>query len=100
VTYFVEGLKKDAAAENQVERIGEYAGLEEAIAASRQTIDDFLEKEYCTGMLPAALFARYQAAGRIPFIFKDDGSTINVPFNHLEYAMRAAARLCEDKRKA
>jgi hypothetical protein len=95
VTYFVEGLTKDAAADQQVERIGEYNSLDEAIASAKQTIDGFLEREHEEGMSAAALFARYQTRGRIPFIFTDDGSTINVPFNHLEYAMRRAAQVCE-----
>jgi len=95
LTFLVEGLGAAAAGDRQVRRIGEYAGLDEALAAARRTIDEFLQREFAPGMSPAQLFARYQAAGEVPVIFRDDDDrTMNVTyFNHFQYALARCAEL-------
>ena len=79
----------------QVRRVGEFSALEDAVAAARQVIDQFLVREFVPGMPPAKLFARYQSAGEVPIIFRDDDDkTLNVNyFNHFEYALARCADL-------
>jgi hypothetical protein len=89
MTFFVEGLTISLDTDRQVRRIGEYSALEDAVAAAKLVIDQFLAREFAPGMPPAQLFARYQSAGEVPIIFRDDDDkTLNVRyFNHFEYAL-------------
>jgi len=98
MTFFVEGVSQHHEPQTQVRRIGEYAMMNEAVAAAKKLIDEFLQRERKPGMDAKALFAAYQAQGEYPFIFRDDDKTINVPgFNHAHYAMTRAAELCGGK---
>jgi hypothetical protein len=95
MTFFVEGLTISLDADRQVRRIGEYSTLDDAVAAAKLVIDEFLAGEFAPGMPPARLFARYQSAGEVPIIFRDDDDkTMNVSyFNHFEYALARCADL-------
>jgi hypothetical protein len=94
MTFLVEGLTSSLEPARQVRRVGEYAALEDAIAAAKEVIDQFLMREFVPGMPPAKLFARYQSAGEVPIIFRDDDDkTLNVTFNHFEYALARCADL-------
>jgi hypothetical protein len=95
MTFFVEGLTGSLDIDQQVRRIGEFSVLEEAVAAAKQIIDEFLAREFAPGMPPARLFARYQSSGEVPIIFRDDSDdTMNVSyFNHFEYALARCADL-------
>ena len=94
MTFLVEGLMSSLEPARQVRRIGEYSELEDAVAAAKQVIDQFLIREFVPGMPPAKLFARYQSAGEVPIIFRDDDDkTLNVNFNHFEYALQRCADL-------
>jgi hypothetical protein len=88
MTFFVEGLTISLDAD-RVRRIGEYSTLEDAVSAAKLVIDEFLAREFEPGMPLADLFARYQSAGEVPIIFRDDDDkTMNVRyFNHFEYAL-------------
>lgn len=94
MTFFVEGLTISLDAD-RVRRIGEYSTLEDAVSAAKLVIDEFLARELEPGMPPARLFARYQSAGEVPIIFRDDDDkTMNVSyFNHFEYALARCADL-------
>ena len=95
MTFFVEGLSKYRDADNQVRRIGVYPTLEEAIAASKRTIDSFLLHDYKEDMPADRLYAQYQGFGEVPCIFRDDSQTISVPgFNHWEYAKDRCLEIC------
>jgi len=95
MTYFVDGLSKQLDPASQVRRIGEYQTLAEAVAAAEHAIDGFLRAEYRPSMDAEALFAKYQAQGVAPFIFRDDDKTLNVRgFNHAQYAMSRATAIC------
>ena len=100
MSFFVEGLTSARESDNQVRRIGEYATLEDALAAAKRTIDEFLAREFEDGMLPSVLFTRYQSAGEVPFIFRDDDDkTVNVPdFNHFQYALARCSEICVSRR--
>ena len=93
MAFVVEGLSVARDINEQVRRIGEYQSLEDAIAAAKQVINDFLASESRPGMPFKRLFARYQYYGEVPYIFRDDDSeTVNVPeFNHFQYALALCA---------
>ena len=95
MTYFVEGLTISLDVDRQVRRIGEYSTLEDAVSAAKLVIDEFLAREFAPGMSLARLFERYQSAGEVPIIFRDDDDkTMNVGhFNHFEYALARCADL-------
>ena len=95
MTYFVEGLTNFHGGASNVRRIGEYETLEDAVRASKQVIDEFLNAKLQDGMTVADLFCQYQKFGEVPFIFCDDARTINVSgFNHFKYAMIRCSALC------
>ena len=100
MTFFVEGLTSCREIDRQVRRIGEYASLEDAVAAAKQAINEFLVREIKPGMPPATLFARYQDFGEVPIIFRDDDDkTMNVSyFNHFEYALAQCAEMSVTRR--
>ncbi|MDB5808660.1 MAG: hypothetical protein JWN94_782 [Betaproteobacteria bacterium] len=101
MTYFVEGVTRVGVDDSHVERIGEYSNLQAAIAAAKQAIDESLMSQLKDGMSAARLFIQYQSAGRVPFIFSDADTTINVAgFNHLEFAMRRCEAICKQKTSA
>ena len=95
MTFLVEGLTTSLDVDRQVRRIGEYSTLEEAVSAAKLVIDEFLAREFAPGMSPERLFERYQNAGEVPIIFRDDDDmTMNVGhFNHFEYALARCADL-------
>lgn len=95
MTFFLEGLSKYRDGDSQVRRLGEYQTLEEAIAASKRTIDEFLLREFKPGVTAAQLYTQYQGFGEVPCIFRDDGVTMSIPgFNHWQYATARCAEIC------
>ncbi len=96
--FIVEGVTRQDEPDSQVRRIGAYESREEAIAVSKATVDEFLRREYQAGMLSSELFSRYQVQGEHPYIFRDDGTTLNVrTFDHSQYAMLRSAEICEGR---
>ena len=94
MSYVVEGVNKNLEPDAQVRRIGEYETVEEAIAAAKHTVDEFLSQELIAGMDAKTLFTRYQDKGEYPFIFRNEDRTINVRgFSHAQYAMARATEL-------
>lgn len=95
MSFLVEGVNKSLEPKAQVRRIGEYEKVEEAIAAAKRTIDEFMLREFKPGMEAKALFARYHDQGEYPFIFRTEDRTISVRgFSHAQYAMSVATQLC------
>ena len=95
MSFLVEGVNKNLEPKAQVRRIGEYEKVEEAIAAAKRTIDEFLGREFKAGMDAKSLFSRYQDKGEYPFIFRTEDRTISVRgFSHAQYAMARAAEVC------
>lgn len=94
MTFFVEGLRGPT---KEVTRIGEAETLEEAITIAKRIVDDFLDREFKAGTPLEDLYPRYKDHGTVPYIFRDDGSTMNVrTFNHFKYALTQCAKLCGD----
>ena len=95
MTFLVEGVNKNLEPKDQVRRIGEYEKVEEAIAAAKRTVDEFLRREFKQGMDAKALFSLYQDRGEYPFIFRTEDRTISVRgFSHAQYAMTRAGEIC------
>ena len=95
MSFLVEGVNRNLEPKAQVRRIGEYEKVEDAIAAAKRTIDEFLRREFKAGMDAKALFARYHDKGEYPFIFRTEDRTISVRgFSHAQYAMTRAGELC------
>jgi len=102
MTFYVEGLTSSREPDRQVCRIGEYKSLENAIAAAKQVINEFLARELKPDMLPSMLFSRYQDVGEVPVIFCDeDDNTVNVAasFNHLKYALARCGEITATRRR-
>lgn len=100
MTFFVEGLSRVHGSEGQVRHVGEYETLDDAIAAAKRMIDEFLGRQFEPGMSPKVLFSVYQNLGEFPVIFRDDDRTYNVrAFNHFGYAMTRCNEMCGGKKK-
>jgi hypothetical protein len=95
MTFYVEAYSKADSAEKALRHVGDFDTLEAAIAASKRTIDSALLREHKDGMTGADLFAKYQAYGELPCIFRTEDKTLsNLGFNALVYAKQRAAELC------
>lgn len=99
MAYLVEGVVNYLKPDSEVRRIGEFATIEEAIATARRIVDEFLRRSFKPGMDAKALFSLYKSEGEYPFVFVDDGQSLNVPgFEHSHYAKARAAELCGGKK--
>ncbi len=99
MAFFVEGLTGFGGIDGRARCIGEYDTLAGALAAARRTIDEFLVREFRSGMLPSALFAKYEDSGEAPFIFRNYDETVDVPdFNHVRYALARCKEICGRRR--
>jgi hypothetical protein len=83
-------------------RVGEYPTYDEAVAAARPIIDEFLYREYrrgaAHGVTAAKLFALYRRVGEHPVVLrKTETSTVAAQFDHLEYAKKRCAEICSGK---
>ena len=95
MTFYVETYSKSDNAEKALQHVGDYETLNEAIAASRRTIDGALLGEYTDGMAGTELFAKYQSYGKMPCIFRSDDKTLSdLGFNALAYAKQRSEVLC------
>lgn len=95
MTFYVEAYSKADSAEKALRHVGEFETLETAIAASKRTIDSALLREYTAGMAGTELFAKFQAYGEMPCIFRNEDKTLSgLGFNALVYAKERAAELC------
>jgi len=95
MSFYVEAYSKADSAEKALRHVGDFDTLEAAIAASKRTIDSALLREHTAGMAGADLFAKFQAYGELPCIFRSEDKTLgNLGFNALAYAKQRAAELC------
>lgn len=69
----------------------EYATAEEAVAAARRIVDDFLTENYRPGMTADELYSRYTAFGEDPFIVTADP---DCTFSAWAYARERCGTLC------
>ncbi len=77
--------------ENERYRLGEFETCEEATAACKKIVDEFMEKGYKEGMSFEELYGGYTGFGEDPFIVSDDKSCF---FSAWEYAKKRSAELC------
>jgi hypothetical protein len=99
MTYFVEGLSDHVSPSATVRRIGSFQTVQEAIAAAKHAVDEFLVLNHVPGMQAAQLFQRYRDRGEYPFIFQDNERTVNVGgFSHIQYATTRAEEICKSSK--
>jgi hypothetical protein len=101
MTYFVEGLIKRHSGQHEVRRIGEYETLDDAVRASEQTIDGYLQGMSEPEMAAADLFSKFENFGEVHFIFRDGDETLHgIGFNYYKYAMIRCGSICGRKQGA
>lgn len=99
MTYFVEGLSDHISPSATVRRIGSFETVQEAIAAAKHAVDEFLVLNHVPGMQPAQLYQRYRDKGEYPFIFQDNERTVNFAgFSHIQYANARAEEICKGRK--
>ncbi len=77
--------------ESERYELGEFDRLEEAIAACKEIVDEFLNSNYNSGMTTDELLAQYALYGEDPFIIGGDET---VPFSAREYAAERVKEIC------
>ena len=83
--------------EDERYKLGEFDTAEEAIAAAKKIVDDFLELGYRPGMTPRELFVGYRDFGEDPFIRSDDPTC---KFSAWDYARVRSEEICAEREKA
>jgi hypothetical protein len=75
-------------------KLGEFETCEEAVAACKKIVDEFLEKGYKKGMSFKELYVGYTGWGEDPFIVSDDKTCF---FSAWTYAKKRSAELCSEE---
>jgi hypothetical protein len=75
---------------------GAFATYDEAIFACQRIVDDFLARQYQSGMTAEELYRLYTSFGDDPFIRSDDASSATPAsrFSAWEYACLRCVLLC------
>jgi hypothetical protein len=95
VGFFVDSLIRVNDVGSAPERIGEFPTREEAFAASRRSIDEFLSREFKPGMSAKNLYDRFRDYAAVPFIFGDNDENSNLlNFNPIKYALERCEEIC------
>ena len=93
--FVVSVMQRAAGAANAVRNVGEFARLEDAIAAAKRVVDAALSRAYAQGMTAEHLFTQYRESAEAPYIFRDDEQTMNAgSFNHFQYAKTRSDEMC------
>ena len=77
-------------------KLGDFETCEEAVAACKKIVDEFLEKGYQKGMSFKELYEGYIGFGEDPFIVSDDKKCF---FSAWSYARERCIELCGEKNK-
>lgn len=79
---------------NESERylLGKFETLEEAIAAAKRLVDNFLFGQFESGMSPGMLSLAYASFGKDPFVVGVAGDA--VPFSARTYARQRCDEIC------
>jgi hypothetical protein len=72
--------------ESERYKLGDFAALEEAIAACKSLVDEFLKDEVSPDSTAAERCAQYTGFGPDPFIVTDDPDAAHPPFSAWNYA--------------
>ena len=98
MAFLVHGLSRTSG-KLRSRQIGEYWNFEEAVAAAKREIDDFLYREYkravWQGITAENLFELYRDAGEAVLVVpKASTSTIVPQFDALKYAKGKCEEIC------
>jgi hypothetical protein len=95
VSFVVDSLVRVNDVGGPPQRIGEFSTREEAFAASRRSIDEFLSREFRPGMSAKKLYERFREYGAVPFIFGDGEENSDLlNFNPIKYALERSEEIC------
>jgi hypothetical protein len=72
-------------------KLGDYDSLEEAVAAAKKIVDDFLKSSHTPGLSAEELLAKYKSFGEDPWISSDDAGC---KFSAWDYAQRRCREIC------
>jgi hypothetical protein len=93
--FYVEAYSKADGSDKALRHVGDYATLDEAIAAAKRTIDESLLREFKAGMAGDELYGKFQAYGELPCIFRGEDNTLSgLGFNALQYSRTRCTELC------
>ncbi len=67
-------------------KLGDFATLEEAVAACKRKVDEFLKIEIPSELTGAQRYEEYTHFGPDPFIVTDDPGVSHPPFSSWDYA--------------
>ena len=104
MSFIVDVISKSAGGKTQGRRIGEYWVYDEALAAAKRVIDNFLYHEYIEsaghGITAEKLLNQYLRKGGVTLILHNTERSTSVPsFNHCKYAAKRCVELCGRKKK-
>jgi len=99
MSFYLDAVSKLPNRKLKARRVGEYLTREEAVAAAKQLIDDFLYHEYRKGaghgINAQKLLELYEKTAEAPYIWRKRQVSTNMPgFDHKEYATRRCAEIC------
>ena len=82
--------------ESERTTLGEFATWDEAVAASKKLVDDFLAASFKPGMPPEDLYLAYTSFGEDPFILGERPTSTD-DFSAWGYAKKRCEELCGGK---
>lgn len=95
MSYFVFALKRVYDSGRPPLRQGEFRTREEAWAASRRMIDEYLQRESASCPSAQALYERFRRHAAVPFICSDVSEDHGgLDFNPLKYALMRCEEMC------
>ena len=77
--------------------LGTYSTVEEALAACRKLVDDWLEQHYRPGMTADDLYQHYTSFGQDPYVVPPSEVPGAVIFSAWEYARVRAEAICGER---
>jgi len=72
--------------ESERYKLGDFASLDEAVAACKRIVDGFLQAEVSPDIAAVERYAQYTGFGPDPFIVTDDPGAGSPPFSAWNYA--------------
>jgi hypothetical protein len=74
--------------------LGTFATADEALAACRKLVDDWLAHNYKPGMAAVELYEQYTSFGDDPFIVTTHGADKAINFSAWDYALERTQAMC------
>jgi hypothetical protein len=99
MTFIVQGISRTHDAPREVEHLGRFEKLEDAVAAAESWVDALLMRDFQPGIGSVELWECFKKAQELPYIFRDDADTFNVyVFDPVKYAKKRCEELCTGTR--